>query len=1037
MPRLFKGSIFFIVLTFFVFLTKPAFAADWPTFRGDPGHSGVSTESVSVPLEKKWDYPIGYSFYSSPIVASGTAFVGSRDSYVYAIATSSGTLNWRYQTGGEVDSTPLFHNGKVYIGSSDGIFSALDASTGSLAWSFDAKQGGDSNPIQTGAVTDGTNIYFPSGRDRIFALNATTGTLVWQYDVPGGFSNPSAALILSRQYNALFIGSEEGVVYAINTDGTTKWTYQTTDNGFSTSSPAVVGGVVYIGSDNGIVYALNAGNGTLDWSYSVGSDILSSPAVTGSTLYIGSMSGNVYALRTTGGNKGSLKWSYRLGNAIRSSAVVSGNLLYVGADNLFVALDASNGNFKWSYGVEQYVASPAISNGIVYVASDRLYAFEETTALAAMIQKWQYDTGSTISMSGTAVDGGVTYVGADDGNLYAIDNLGILKWKYNTNTNHPISTTPAVSSGVVYFGARTNQTFYAVNTADGTLKWSKNIGPTISSEFFVSSTPTVVSGVVYLGAYNGKAYALNATTGATIWEYDTTSASFSAGSYNLSSIVIDSGNAYFSYAHTRVVSLNATTGVKNWEYTLVSGRSNIEGGSSILLNSGVIYAGGGNGIYAVNVVDGTLKWFAPTDGIVDPGVVLWNNVIIAGTRHNTVYAVDASTGSLLWSDAVGSLPGMPFIWEDMVFVMAGNQLYVLAADTGQIRHSIAGNYNPLLPVVTGGILYAGLKDGRIYSFDIDNYSMPTKAALGGTILTVYGDRLVIPPGALSADTTITISIAPNDQSTPGVVALPRKYRFGPDGTTFAVGKPVTAKFAYKTSDLQGADPSTVKVYVYDSTTSTWSASGGSADTVNKTINVSLNHFSDYALFGGVAPELNFPILSPTYIYGTPVTLNFSAFDPAIVTSVQGYFNDQPIASGTQVILTKLGINTFRVEGAREGGGTVSQSISFEVLYALEWLSPLANKGTLSGDTLPIKFALQDINGKFVQDNNVAVQVIDDTHATEIFDTAKEKVYIKVSENHYLINLSNKDYPWIVPGGTYKIKVSIGPIVYPPYSFALQ
>jgi hypothetical protein len=294
-------------------------------------------------------------------------------------------------------------------------------------------------------------------------------------------------------------------------------------------------------------------------------------------------------------------------------------------------------------------------------------------------------------------------------------------------------------------------------------------------------------------------------------------------------------------------------------------------------------------------------------------------------------------------------------------------------------------------------------------------------------LTAYGDRLEIPAGALSADTAITVAVSPNDQSGQGVIALPRKYHFGPSGTTFSV--PATAKFAYKTSDLQGADPNTIKVYVWDSATSTWTASGGTADASNRTISIGLNHFSDYALFGG-EPTLNFPVLAASYIYKTPITFRFSAFNPSVVTNVAGFLNDRLITSDTTVALTKLGSNIFKVIGTKTDGAVVSQEIVFDVDYSLKWLSPLASESINAGSVLPIKFAAKDFNGNFVEDANVAVEIFDETgHQTEIFTSDG----VKISESHYLLNLDTSRYFWILPGGKYRIEVTFGPVSY-HYSF---
>ena len=59
---------------------------------------------------------------------------------------------------------------------------------------------------------------------------------------------------------------------------------------------------------------------------------------------------------------------------------------------------------------------------------------------------------------------------------------------------------------VVYVGSNDGKV-YALNAADGTLKWQYNTGDG------VASSPTVADDFVYVGSYNNRIYALNAQTG--------------------------------------------------------------------------------------------------------------------------------------------------------------------------------------------------------------------------------------------------------------------------------------------------------------------------------------------------------------------------------------------------------------------------------------------------------------------------------------------------------------------------------------------
>ena len=56
---------------------------------------------------------------SSPRVADGIVYIGSRDGHLYALDAESGQVIWRHLTGGRVESSPTVDNGVVYFGSFD------------------------------------------------------------------------------------------------------------------------------------------------------------------------------------------------------------------------------------------------------------------------------------------------------------------------------------------------------------------------------------------------------------------------------------------------------------------------------------------------------------------------------------------------------------------------------------------------------------------------------------------------------------------------------------------------------------------------------------------------------------------------------------------------------------------------------------------------------------------------------------------------------------------------------------------------------
>jgi hypothetical protein len=207
-------------------------------------------------------------------------------------------------------------------------------------------------------------------------------------------------------------------------------------------SPPAIGtdGIIYIGSEDGHLYAVYP-NGTQKWNFTTNGSIIASPAI-GSDGSIYFVSGNnfLYAITSTG----NLKWKYPITKGtdptlLSSPAIGSNGVIYVGSDNGCIFAVDPDGTLKWKYQTGQKIySSPCIgSDGVIYVGSDDgyLYAFNSDGTI-----KWKYQTGNCIESSPCIGSDGTLYFGGGT-QLYAIQdrvtpptaNSNLKSGIYNTN----------------------------------------------------------------------------------------------------------------------------------------------------------------------------------------------------------------------------------------------------------------------------------------------------------------------------------------------------------------------------------------------------------------------------------------------------------------------------------------------------------------------------------------------------------------------------------------------------------------------------
>ncbi|QDT09164.1 PQQ-binding-like beta-propeller repeat protein [Planctomycetes bacterium K23_9] len=191
---------------------------DWPTYQHDIRRSGVTDETLTLPLAQswvnqslhppdpawtgpaKWDAWAGNRDLQSMrnfdpcffVTASeGRVFYGSSvDDAVHAVDLATGAEQWVFFTGAAVRFPPTLHAGWAYFGSDDGTVCCCDQASGELVWK---KNAGPENraitsnrkiistwPVRTGVLVHEGHAFFagslvPWETSVLWKVDALTG----------------------------------------------------------------------------------------------------------------------------------------------------------------------------------------------------------------------------------------------------------------------------------------------------------------------------------------------------------------------------------------------------------------------------------------------------------------------------------------------------------------------------------------------------------------------------------------------------------------------------------------------------------------------------------------------------------------------------------------------------------------------------------------------------------------------------------------------------------------------------------------------
>jgi outer membrane protein assembly factor BamB len=356
------------------------------------------------------------------------------------------------------------------------------------------------------------------------------------------------------------------------------------------------------------------------------------------------------------------------------------------------------------------------------------------------------------------------------------DQLAVL-WTFKAKS---FEGTAAIGNGVVFVGCQ-DEFVYAVNLADGTLKWkyktsfpavpqlsASTVGlmgsPLGSAPLLTAATffprigaplkigMAISGGAVYAGDEDGKLHCLDAKTGHQRWIFDTEAEITSAPNFDGNMVLFGAGN------ETLYCLDKDKGGNPLWTFKVPGGPVL---GSPAIIDKKTFVAGCDSSLHVIDTTKGTEIKAIDLDGQVGATPALVDDFLYVGTMTSQVQAVNLKKGTVAWTYEAKKRPQAYYasvaVTKDLV--LAGSRdkcLHAIDRRTGAVKWVFpTGAKVDSSPVVVSNRVYFGSADGKLYVVDLatgKEVQALELASRGGILASpaVSGNRLVIgtPDGTL-------------------------------------------------------------------------------------------------------------------------------------------------------------------------------------------------------------------------------------------------------------------------------------------------
>lgn len=643
--------------------TSPNGATTDGTTERETDAPDTSTPSADSELAGPWPTFRGDAANTGVVASSGP--------------TADPSVRWRASASLDADSVPVPAPEGVYAPSGDGYLYALN-DEGGERWRAEIGRRPWTPAIDADQIVvptyDGLTAFDPSGEIR------------WTHDGEGFFQQPTILgwTVVAGRFGggAVLVDADDGTdLGGVGGEGRAYEPVVRDDTAYVALS--------YRGDRNGAVVAV-APDGAVRWRTEFDERTTSRVGVGDGTIYVGTSSGSVYAFDASTGER---RWRTSVGEWVtRGPAVAAGRVFAVTLRNGLVALDA-DGAVLWRTTDVDAHTDPVVVGG-------RLLCDHGREAIVALDPAdgsldWRFQTDGRIHQGvrtvGDRTDadragGSRAVVGTATGTVHEIDpRSGTERWRFTTKPRR--FSSPVIGQRFAYVGGRGDHTSGIV-LDKGKGKWS------VGHSGWTPDSPAVLDSLVVSGSTDGD---LNATE-----------------SYDYPDVPTELTPTPTEQEGTTVVTDPAPP-EEVWNTALDAAVR-----SSVSHANGTAVVGTDDGLAAIGIDSGQVRWRAARGGPVESTPAIADGVVVAGANDGSIVAHDFEDGSEQWTVTTGNaVVSSPAVRDGAAYVGSDDgSLYALDLADGTERWQFeTGEPVVSSPAVTPEVAVVGSADGTVYAVD--------------------------------------------------------------------------------------------------------------------------------------------------------------------------------------------------------------------------------------------------------------------------------------------------------------------------------